>query len=77
VSNRKKHARNAVEQAKASLMRVLAGEPGVVGIGVSAGADGRPALMVLVADDGSSPEIPAAIQGIPVSISRASRPRKL
>jgi hypothetical protein len=77
VSSRKQGVPDAVQQAKASLMRVLAGEPAVIGIGVSADADGRPALIVLLADDAPRPQIPAAIQGIPVSISRASRPRKL
>jgi len=77
MSSRKSGVPNAVRQAKASLMRALAGEPAVVGIGVSADPDGRPALIVLVADDAPSPDVPAAIQGIPVSVSRASRPRKL
>jgi hypothetical protein len=70
---------HAVQRAKRSLLKELAGNPAVLGIGVSSGPQGEPVLLVLVSDD--SPElrarIPAVMAGIPVSISKSARPHKL
>ncbi len=69
----------AVRTAQRSLSRALAAEPRVVGIGVSSGDGGEPVLLVLVSDDTAELRtlIPASVDGIPVSVLKSSRPRKL
>ena len=67
-----------VEKAKRKLVKLLAGEPGFVGAGISMGASGQYEIVVLV-KEASSPVVdkaPSEGEGIPVRTQVGGAPRK-
>lgn len=67
------------QRAKRRLVKLLAGEPGFVGAGISAGTSGECEITVLVVDAASPvvAKIPTDWEGIPVRTKVGGIPRKL
>ena len=67
-----------VRRAKQTLTRRLAGEPGFVGAGISAGASGDPEILVMVEAPDSTvlSKVPAKVAGISVRTQVGGKPRK-
>ena len=71
-------ASSQAQRAKVTLGKLLAAEPGFVGVGLSAGTAGQYEIIVLVMD-AESPvltKVPSQWEGMPVRTQVGGRPRK-
>lgn len=64
--------------AKRLLAHSLIDEPGLLGVGIEAGQNDQPVLLVLLDEEASEARsaIPATFRGIPVAVRLSSRPKK-
>ncbi len=68
-----------LQKAKTALGKLLAAEPGFVGVGISAGSADQYEIVVMVTD-GQSPvlaKVPTEWEGIPVRTQVGGIPKKL
>jgi hypothetical protein len=74
-----KGAVEQVQAAKASLLRALRGEPGLVGVGIASPQPGAFEIVVFVAEEHSAVivKVPKTWRGYPVRLEVSGVPRRL